>query len=548
MDSTDAVPEGPTPPSRSAAPVGPTTGVAGDAADVGELNLTEPAATSGSEPGGDAEAGRQPLPVAAELPPVRVTVQELTGTSYKVLARPASGWVETDSSSVLTGVLVQHNGRAGITKGPVKRNGEARKVQWSDDSSDSWVVAERLHVFTHLAPSVSDLKAGINEHLGGELEPDAQHLETASGQVLDEDTMALSEVAVVDGSVVRLQLQAAAIGREKRKEREAARVAAAAEQQRAAEAVRRAAARRAAALALPWALLLLCGGVLQQAGGWSLWRYHALWCTLVGLPVALLGAHGFDRWVPAHSAAHWEDRPMTEEENLKQYRWAIDYNRRENLRETDFDYVPPTRTGGHTMGRRHCLHVGVCCYAILGVVAMLISLLVCPTTGTVRTRHGWLNPATTLMVCTNDCLYNPQYTGGCGWDGCTCSQADVELFDERDSGSDRDGGGDFTMEGFSTGCLACIVQERQDLEYKRGRSSTREAEAAATCILSVETAPDSDDQQNNATTRAPSSYSPHRWLGDGCVCDSDEAAACGGCGITIGDCEEMLTHTTHSLL
>ena len=54
--------------------------------------------------------------------------------------------------------------------------------------------------------------------------------------------------------------------------------------------------------------------------------------------------------------------------------------------------------------------------------------------------------------------------------------------------------------------------------------------------------------QNNATTRAPSSYSPHRWLGDGCVCDSDEAAACGGCGITIGDCEEMLTHTTHSLL
>jgi hypothetical protein len=54
MDSTDAVPEGPTPPSRSATPVSPTAAVAGDAADVGELNLTEPAATSGSEPGDDA--------------------------------------------------------------------------------------------------------------------------------------------------------------------------------------------------------------------------------------------------------------------------------------------------------------------------------------------------------------------------------------------------------------------------------------------------------------------------------------------------------------
>ena len=63
MDSTGAVPEGPTPPSRSAAPGGPTA-VAGDAAGVGEVNLTEPAATSGSEPGGDAEAGRQPLPVS----------------------------------------------------------------------------------------------------------------------------------------------------------------------------------------------------------------------------------------------------------------------------------------------------------------------------------------------------------------------------------------------------------------------------------------------------------------------------------------------------
>ncbi len=536
MNSTDAVPEGSPPPSADA-PV--------------PVNLTDTI----SEPGGDAEVGAQPLPVA-ELPPVRVIVQELMGTSYEVLARAAGGWVEADSASVLTGVPVQHDGRVGITKGSVKRNGQARKVQWSDNSSESWVVAERLHVFTHLAPTVGDLKAGIHEHLGGVLEPDAQRLETAGGEALDDDTMALSEVGVVDGSEVRLHLQAAETGREQREEREAARVVAVAKQQRAIEVARRVAACRVAALALPWVLLLLCGVVLHHANGWSLWRDRALW-SLVGLPVAFLGALGFDYCVPAHSAAHWEDRPMTEEENLEAYRAAIDNNRRGNYREGDEDYIPPRRTGGTTNGQRGFLYASVGCYAFLGVVATLISLLFCPTKGTVFTTHGWYS-TTALILCTNDCLYNPHYTGGCGrvgtWDGCVCSQADVELFYELDSGSDRDEGGDFTMEGISTGCLACI------LRHVSWDPQVREAEAAATCIWSVETAPELDDQQNNATTSAPPGYPPYygrykrpnfKSLRASCVCDSDEAAACGGCGITVGDCKEalLLQHSDgHSLL
>eukprot|EP01043_Picozoa_sp_COSAG02_P065290 COSAG02_NODE_9805_length_2105_cov_4.419242_2_plen_284_part_00 len=102
-------------------------------------------------------------------PPIRVTVQELTGKKYEIL-----------------------------------------------------VVATNA--------SIGGLKRLISQQHEGAPEPDALHLiaHSPNGTVLSDDTMPLSEVAIVEGSVVHLSLQAVAVGRRKRQEYEAARAEAAA--------------------------------------------------------------------------------------------------------------------------------------------------------------------------------------------------------------------------------------------------------------------------------------------------------------------------------
>ena len=111
-----------------------------------------------------------------------------------------------------------------------------------------------------------------------------------------------------------------------------------------------------------WALLLLCGAAVQQAGWWSLYGDLGLGCGLLGGVMVFVGAVGFDCGVPGHSGG-WTRGRGAEVEGWRSTFWAFLF-----------------------------------LYAICGAGATGLSAANCPATGTVPAsgtphRDDWVPPA-----------------------------------------------------------------------------------------------------------------------------------------------------------
>jgi hypothetical protein len=154
---------------------------------------------------------------------------------------------------------------------------------------------------------------------------------------LEIEMRTLEEYGVGRNSKLMWQAQDPADAKQRRDAREEERLrdATAAE----AELVRAAKAKHEAELrqATCWTCLVVFGGVVSQAGWWSLYRDLGLWGGVIGIPLLLMGFLGFERCAGGHSPG-WDARDV----------WAR-----------------------------------FICYAIVGLVATMVSALACPAMGTV---------------------------------------------------------------------------------------------------------------------------------------------------------------------
>ena len=141
-----------------------------------------------------------------------------------------------------------------------------------------------------------------------------------------------------------------------------------------------------------WALLLLCGVAVQQAGLWSLYGDLGLVCGLIGGAMVLAGAVGFDR-DPGHAARvpskhDWRTRPYTADERRE-------INQARNRRSK-----PDLPADATKPGLRVEFWLFLLFYAVLDAAATGNSAACCPATGTVpRDGHraarmsSWVPPA-----------------------------------------------------------------------------------------------------------------------------------------------------------
>ena len=141
-----------------------------------------------------------------------------------------------------------------------------------------------------------------------------------------------------------------------------------------------------------WALLLLCGVAVQQAGLWSLYGDLGLVCGLIGGAMVLAGAVGFDR-DPGHAARvpskhDWRTRPYTADERRE-------INQARNNKGMQ-DLPADAKKQGLRFFFWYCLFG----YAVFGALATGWSAAwaLCPATGTVPAsgnpgKDTWVPPA-----------------------------------------------------------------------------------------------------------------------------------------------------------
>jgi hypothetical protein len=128
-----------------------------------------------------------------------------------------------------------------------------------------------------------------------------------------------------------------------------------------------------------WVYLMLCGGIVQQVGVWSLYGDLAMPCRLSGVALEWMGFAGFRCCVRAHSA-RWDDSDAT---------------------ASMFYFL------------------GLLIRAVFNGIAILVSTLLCPSTGTVLVpgtvlvqgpvggagkRVDWVLPSMPVPLCTNSCF------------------------------------------------------------------------------------------------------------------------------------------------
>jgi hypothetical protein len=147
-----------------------------------------------------------------------------------------------------------------------------------------------------------------------------------------------------------------------------------------------------------WALLLLCGVAVQQAGLWSLYGDLGLVCGLIGGAMVLAGAVGFDR-DPGHAARvpskhDWRTRPYTADERREIDRERRERNERGGCCHTHEPDLPADET---KEGPRGLFWFYLFGYALFGALTAGLSAGFCPATGTVPANnlhlgHAWVPP------------------------------------------------------------------------------------------------------------------------------------------------------------